>query len=86
MHIRNGEDPYLSTSDALSRWPEVVTAIGARIDDMDNIIICSPYGLNDLFNLIVRRSPLYKDKNSYLERINKKEWKKQWPLITILEE
>lgn len=85
MHIRNGEDPYLSTSDALSRWPEVVTAIGARIDDMDNIIICSPHGLDDLFNLIVRRSPLYKDKNYYLERISKKEWKNQWPLITIIE-
>ncbi|GIP31664.1 nucleotidyltransferase family protein [Paenibacillus sp. J2TS4] len=86
MHIRNGEKPYLSTIDALSRWPETVTALGGRLDANDELDICSPYGLEDLFNLVVRRSPLFKDKELYLNRVHKKEWKKHWPLITILDE
>ncbi|QYR24051.1 nucleotidyltransferase family protein [Paenibacillus sp. sptzw28] len=86
MHVRNDENPYGSTEDAISRWPETVTAIGARINEEGNIEICAPYGLDDLFNMIVRRSPLFKNRHHYLERIAKKDWKKNWPLITIVEE
>lgn len=30
MHIRNKDKPYMSTRDALSYWPELETAVGAR--------------------------------------------------------
>jgi hypothetical protein len=83
MHVRNGEVQYQSTLDALSRWPETVTAIGIRIDEENDIVLCCPYGLEDLFNMIVRRSPLFQDREYYLERVRKKEWKRLWPLITI---
>jgi hypothetical protein len=86
MHLKNDDKPYQTALDALSRWPEVVTAIGVRMDDKDHLHICSPYGLDDLFNMIVRRSPLFNDKTYYLERVRKKNWKGQWPLLTIMEE
>lgn len=86
MHIRNGEHPYRSTMDALSRWPETVTAVGVRINEKNDLELCAPHGLEDLFNMIVRRSPLFTDKAYFLERVRKKEWKKQWPLLTIRDE
>jgi hypothetical protein len=33
MHLKNGDKPYQSALDALSKWPEVVTAIGVRVDE-----------------------------------------------------
>lgn len=84
MHVVNGNEPYTSTHDALSRWPEVVTAIGAALTDNDEIELCAPYGLEDLFSMTVRRCPLFPDQTYYLKRIHTKEWRKQWPLLTII--
>jgi hypothetical protein len=84
MHIRNGEAPYSSTVDALRRWPETVTAIGVRLNDTNTIDLCIPYGLEDLFSMTVRQSPLFTDTERFHERISKKNWKQHWPLITIM--
>ncbi|MFC4777769.1 nucleotidyltransferase family protein [Paenibacillus sp. GCM10023252] len=83
MHLRNGEQPYTSVEDAMSRWPETATAIGARVDDDGLIQLCAPLGLDDLFSLKVRQSPLFRDRQHYLERIAKKGWQEKWPLLTI---
>lgn len=84
MHTANGNDPYTSTWDALSYWPEVVTAIGAALTDADEIALCAPYGVEDLFSMTVRRCPLFTDEAYYQKRIRTKEWRKQWPLLTII--
>jgi len=86
MHIRNGDAPYDSLSDALSRWPETATAVGARLDDNGRITLVHPYGLADLFGLVVRRSPAFADGAYYLDRIRKKGWSKLWPLLSIIEQ
>lgn len=84
MHLRNGVPPYRSTWDALSRWPETVTAIGAKLDDDNNIELCAPYGLSDLFRMTVRQSPMFEGKNKFLSRIEQKQWKKLWPQVMIV--
>ncbi|UVI27996.1 nucleotidyltransferase family protein [Paenibacillus spongiae] len=86
MHMRNKETAYTSVEDALSRWPETATAIGIRLEWNDELSICCPYGLDDLFNMIVRRSPLFADRAYYLKRIADKRWKQLWPSLTIIED
>lgn len=86
MHLRNGTAPYQSTEDALRYWPEVVTAIGVQLDEQDQIGICAPHGLDDLYALTVRRSPLYKDTKEYTRRVEKKRWQEQWPKLTIVKD
>ncbi|ANS74461.1 hypothetical protein AWM70_07585 [Paenibacillus yonginensis] len=86
MHLRNGEPPYSSTWEAMRRWPETATAVGARMDEEDQLQWICPYGLKDLLELIVRRSPLYLDRDDYLQRIRKKDWKKAWPLLNVIED
>ncbi|MFS0870235.1 nucleotidyltransferase family protein [Paenibacillus xylanilyticus] len=84
MHLRNGTEPYQSTEDALRYWPEIVTAIGVQLDEKDQIGICAPYGLDDLYALTVRRSPLYTDAKEYNRRVEQKRWQDQWPKLTIV--
>ncbi|CAH1207077.1 nucleotidyltransferase family protein [Paenibacillus sp. JJ-223] len=84
MHLRNGTEPYQSTLDALRHWPEVVTAVGARLNEQDQLDICAPHGLEDLYGLIVRRSPFFADRSAYLRRVEGKNWHLQWPELTII--
>jgi hypothetical protein len=83
MHIQNGDRPYQSISDAMSYWPETVTAVAIRLEADNRISYESPYGLDDLFEFRVRQSPLFKDEGYYQARINKKSWKALWPRLDI---
>ncbi|NMO97689.1 nucleotidyltransferase family protein [Paenibacillus lemnae] len=83
MHLKNNDKPYNSITDAISRWPETVTAVGITLSKDDVISIIAPYGLEDLFNLRVRRSPLFKDQLYYQKRVAGKEWSKKWPKLHI---
>jgi len=83
MHIRNGANPYKSIEDAMSQWPETVTAIGIRLEKDDRITIISPYGLEDIFEYRVRRSPLFRDEATYHARMKEKNWKALWPRLQI---
>jgi hypothetical protein len=83
MHIQNGNDPYNSVEDAISHWPETVTAVGIRLEADDSISLICPYGLEDIFEYRVRRSPLFKDEAYYQSRLNKKAWKKLWPKLQM---
>jgi hypothetical protein len=84
MHLRNGDMPYHSTEDALRFWPEQVTAIGVQLHEGDQIRICAPYGLEDLYWLVVRKSPAFMDTAYYNERVCKKNWQEHWPKLTII--
>ncbi|WP_306440259.1 MULTISPECIES: nucleotidyltransferase family protein [Paenibacillus] len=84
MHLHNGNEPYHSTEDALRYWPEIVTAIGVRLDNQDQVDICAPHGLEDLYTLIVRQSPFFTDADYYNQRVEKKCWQQQWPKLTII--
>lgn len=54
MHERNADLPYLTASDAMRYWPETATAVGVRLNDLADIDIAAPFGLHDLFDLVVR--------------------------------
>lgn len=86
MHIKNGNNPYKSTIDAIAHWPETVTAIGVRINNNNELQVVSPYGLEELFQMVVRRTPLFSNKQYYLERVKSKNWTNQWPLLKVIEE
>ena len=57
MHFRNNHPKYRNTENAISHWPETATAIAVRLNSKNILEILAPYGLNDLFNLIVKPTP-----------------------------
>lgn len=82
MHLRNGHKPYINCNHAISFWPETATSIAIRLNSKNHIEYIAPYGLDDLFNLLVIPTPEF-DLKIYTDRINKKGWKETWSELEI---
>ncbi|CAM1362827.1 conserved hypothetical protein [Tenacibaculum litoreum] len=84
MHIRNGHSPYKNCLEAISYWPETATAIAIQLNSDNQIAFIAPYGLNDLFNLVVKPTPNF-DLTTYRNRIAGKKWEDTWVKLVIEE-
>lgn len=74
-------EPNISVEDAISKWGSTVTCIGVRLKN-NELTIFAPYGLNDLFSLIIRPNKENFIKKGYEEKTRK--WKQNWPKLTII--
>lgn len=80
MHLRNGDVPYRSTSDAIKQWPETATALAVSIGSAGQVILAAPHGVDDLFDLIVR--PTTPERADLVaQRAEAKRWAKIWPKL-----
>lgn len=88
MHGRNGDAPYRSATDAMRYWPETATAVGVRLGPRDGIEVTAPYGLDDLFDLVVRPTQRFVGEKHalYLERVLAKHWARDWPALSFVQE
>lgn len=86
MHQRNGNDPYLSTENALLYWPETATAVAVRVGRTNLIEIIAPYGLDDLFELRLRPTPLFERErlNIFRQRVAAKRWMERYPMLQLI--
>ncbi|SEC76718.1 nucleotidyltransferase family protein [Paenibacillus sp. GP183] len=88
MHIVNEIPPYSSAVDAISKFPETVTALGLKLDENNKVDLTAPCGVHDVINLKVKPTPFFcetKEKAEiYEERIVKKNWKAIWTKINIV--
>ncbi|MEC5321530.1 nucleotidyltransferase family protein [Brenneria populi subsp. brevivirga] len=86
MHQRNGNAPYLSTENALLYWPETATAVAVRVGYTNLIEIIAPYGLNDLFELCLRPTPLFEREklNVFRQRVSVKRWMERYPMLQLI--
>lgn len=86
MHKKNNLPPFRSSYEGVALFPETPTAVAVRIQDGE-LFIMAPYGLNDLFEMIVRPTPNYQAQEPlsyvYKKRMLEKQWEKSWPTITI---
>jgi uncharacterized protein len=85
MHIRNKHLPYESIDEALREWPEVCTAVAMRLNADNSWTVIAPHGLEDLFSLIIRKSPSFTDRDYFLNRIDRKGWTNRWSKLKIVE-
>jgi hypothetical protein len=56
---RPGRRPYTSTEDGVQDWLHTATAVGVRINVHGEWEFFTPYGLDDLFNGIIRPAPAH---------------------------
>lgn len=78
MHLKNNDQPFESVEDAMKRWPETATAVGITLNEMNGIEVIAPHGLDDLFNLVVRKSEFFADEAYYRQRVMSKKWSEHW--------
>lgn len=87
MHIHNDEEPYVSLTDALLKFPDTASTTIVRLNENNNIEFIAPYGYSDLFNLLVKPTPYYlKDQTKYqkyIDRVLRKKWENKWPMLKI---
>ncbi|MDC0693155.1 nucleotidyltransferase family protein [Klebsiella pasteurii] len=86
MHQRNGHQPYHSTENALLYWPETATAMAVRMGGTDHIEIIAPYGLDDLFELRLRPTPVFAQHKLaiFRQRVVEKRWLQRYPGLRLL--
>lgn len=86
MHIRNNDEPYRNTEEALSRWLETPTCIAAKLKPDGKVSILAPHGIDDLLALRVRPTLAGKSKpERYRTRMAEKNWPELWPDLQVEE-
>lgn len=53
-HFGFSIEQYNSAEDAISNWPATATSIGVKCSEFGNFVVCAPFGLEYLFELVVR--------------------------------
>ncbi|WP_433131269.1 nucleotidyltransferase family protein [Micromonospora sp. CA-240977] len=80
MHLRNGDEPYTSALDAISRWPETATCVAVTLRG-DAVRLVSCHGLTDLVGMVVRPSPAMATatgRATVRRRVEVKGWLHRW--------
>ena len=85
MHLRNGDAPYRSATDAMRYWPETATAVAARRQGFDQCEIAAPLGLDDLLQLALRPTSRFvtEKREIFDQRVKAKAWMLSWPNLEI---
>ncbi|WP_435166627.1 nucleotidyltransferase family protein [Paenibacillus glycanilyticus] len=82
MHLVNDIEPYSSAVDAMSKFPETVTALGLTLDGQNGVVLSAPHGIRDLLGFVVRPTPHFKQSPAlmaiYEKRLLQKNWKSRW--------
>lgn len=73
--------PYASLESAIDSWPTTVTALGARLTESGEWQIYAPFGLRDLFELILRPNKALVTEEVYCSKTSK--WKQKWPELKV---
>lgn len=87
MHVLNDVEPYTSTVDAISKFPETATSLGLKLDNEDNLVLAAPHGLDDAIHMKVRPTPnfLHNEQNNiFKRRVLQKDWASKWPMVEVV--
>ncbi len=88
MHLRNKDLPYSSSEDALRHWLETPTAVALRCGKHGGLDLLAPFGLTDLFNMVIRPTPHAKAQRyaAFRVRVGSKNWLTAWPQVRVVED
>jgi uncharacterized protein len=77
---------FTSCAEAIATWPETATCTAVHLNADNSIDIVAPFGLVDLFQMIVRRNSTRVSVEQYHRRISEKQLDTKWPKIQIIYE
>ncbi len=74
--------PYISLESAIDTWPTTATSIGVRLTPTGELFVHAPFGMDDLFSMVVRANKAQITEAMYLQKVTK--WKAKWPELTVV--
>jgi len=80
-HFRSAVEPYSSSADAIATFPTTATSVGIR-RVFGKFECCAPFGLDDLFGLVVRPNKRQITRAIYEAKIAR--WRSIWPDLIYL--
>lgn len=83
MHHRNNDQPYKSTLDAMSYWPEKETAVGVRVTTNSDYECVSAFGFESLFNGHISYNGK-RPRSLFDQRVYAKNWLVLWPSLKVI--
>jgi hypothetical protein len=72
--------PYRSVEEAIATWPTTASSIGVRLE-LEDLKVCAPFGLRDLFSLVVRPNKAIVPRAVYEEKAAR--WLASWPRLSV---
>jgi hypothetical protein len=76
-------EPYGSSEAAIATWPTTASSIAVRPDPSGRgLTVCAPFGLRDLFALIVRPNKTLVTEEVYTAKAAR--WQATWPRLTVM--
>ena len=77
--------PLTSSAEAITTWPETATCTAVRLLPDDSLHIVAPFGLEDLFQMILRRNPARVTQAQFQQRLRDKQILQKWPNVCVIE-
>lgn len=77
--------PLKSSEEAIDTWPETATCVGVRLDANDQLKIVAPCGLDDLFEMKLRRNPVRVRLEEFHKRLREKQILEKWPQVEVVD-
>ncbi|MGP4080894.1 nucleotidyltransferase family protein [Pseudalkalibacillus sp. R45] len=80
MRLVNHIRPYSSSLDAISKFLETATSLGLKVNEVDQVELAAPCGIEDVLNLEVKPTHYFNDTrelaSNYANRIIEKNGKR----------
>lgn len=73
---------YKSINEAINTWPTTATSVAVKYDDKGRFVVYAPYGLNDLFGMVVRPNKTQITEEIYMKKVER--WTKIWHKLTVI--
>jgi hypothetical protein len=78
-------DPLTSVEDAVGTWPETATSVAVRLRTDGGLQVIAPFGLSDLFGLVLRRNPRRVSVELFRQRAVEKRIAERWPHVRVVD-
>lgn len=72
---------YISMEQSIATWPTIATCIGIR-KTKGKFQVYAPFGLDDLFKMVVRANKVKITKEIYEDKVNR--WSQIWPKLKVV--
>lgn len=77
--------PLSSAAEAIATWPETATCTAVRLLPDDSLQVVAPFGLDDLFQMVLRRNPARVTQAQFQQRLCDKEIRQKWPRVQVID-
>ncbi|MCO5977662.1 nucleotidyltransferase family protein [Ideonella oryzae] len=84
QHFGHPVAPLRSLEEAVGTWPEYATSVGLTLRPDGTLQVIAPHGLQDLFDIVVRRNPTRVNVTTYRQRTASKRYAERWSKVRII--